>query len=114
MNFSGVISSFQTGTYTVTRRGATTVGADGRADLTSSSTFAIDASVQPLGGRELQRLPEGMRVAERRKLYTTTALRLNAQPDIIAIDGDSWEVEDISRYDVLGNYYKVLIAKVGS
>lgn len=114
MNFSGVIASFATGSYTVTRRGATTVGSDGRADLASSSTFTIQASVQPLGGRELQRLGEGLRVAERRKLYTTTSLRSNSQPDVISIDGDSWEVENIARYDVLGNYYKVIVAKVGS
>lgn len=114
MNFAPNILSFQTGTYTVTRRGPTVVGSDGRADLASSTTFTVTASVQHLTGRDLQRLgPEGLRTSERRKLYTTTSLRVVGAPDVLSIDGASWEVESIERYDVLGNYYKVIVRRVG-
>lgn len=114
MNFAPNIAAFLTGTYTVTRRGPTTVGADGIADAATASTFTITASVQPLRGRELQRLPEGLRVAERRKLYTSTSLKVIGAPDVVSIDGDDWEVESVENYSQLGNYYKVVVAKVGS
>lgn len=113
MNFAPNILSFQTGTYTVTRRNSTVVGSDGRADLATATTFPITASVQHLTGRDLQRLPEGLRTSERRKLYTTTSLRVVGAPDVISIDSANWEVESIERYDVLGNYYKVLVRRVG-
>lgn len=114
MNFTPNIASFATGTYTVTRRGPTTVGADGRVDLASSSTLSILASVQPLGGRDLERLPEGLRVGERRKMYTGTVLKVSDTPDVVAIDGADWEVETCLDYQVLGAYSKYLIRKVGS
>lgn len=114
MNLSGVVISLASGTYTVTRRGSTTVGSDGRADAASSSTLVVTASVQPMSGRELQRLPEGLRVAERRNFFTPTALQVTAAPDIVRIDGEDWEVESVQAWGTLGTYFLAVIAKVGS
>jgi hypothetical protein len=114
VNLTGVIASFATGTYVVTRRGPTTVGSDGRADLATSSTFSILASVQPMSGRELQRLPEGMRVAERRVLFTATTLQVVGAPDVVRVDGEDWEVESVENWGpAIGSFCKATIAKVG-
>lgn len=114
MNLSGVVTSLASGTYTVKRRGPTTVGSDGRADTAASSTFSVTASVQPMSGRELQRLPEGLRVAERRNFFTTTALQVTAAPDVVSIDGEDWEVESVQAWGTLGAYFLAVVAKVGS
>jgi len=114
VDFSGNIASFATGTYTVTRRGPSTVGVDGRADLATSTTFSILAAVQPLGGRDLQLQTNGMRVAERQTLYTETRLRVKDDPDIVTIAGEDWEVENQSDQSVMGNYFKATIVRVGN
>lgn len=112
MDFRPNILSFMTGTYVVTRRGPTLVGNDGRADVASSSTFSILAAVQPMNGRELQRLPEGMRSAERKTVYTATLLQAIGAPDVISIGDAEWEVEVIEDWSQ-GLYYKATVAKVG-
>lgn len=113
INLAGVVASLASGTYTVTRRGPTTTGTDGRDVVASATTLSIVASVQPMGGRELQRLPEGLRVAERRSLYTATALKVIGAPDVVSIDDEDWEVESVEAWGNLGNYFKCAVAKVG-
>jgi hypothetical protein len=113
VNFAPNVTSFGTGTYTVTRRNASTVDVNGYAVQATASTFTINAAIQMADGRDLQRLPEGMRVTERRKAYTTVRLRVANDPDVISIDGDSWEVEHEERFD-LGSYFKYIVGKVGS
>jgi len=113
VNFASLAtSSFNTGAYTVTRRGPTT-SVGGRATLAGSSTFTIQASVQALSGRDLQRLPEGMRVQELRKLYTPTQLQAIGAPDVVSIDGSSWEVQTVEDWSGLGNFFKVIVQRVG-
>jgi hypothetical protein len=114
VNLSGVVTSLSSGTYTVTRRGPTTVGADGRADAAMPTTLTVIASVQPMGGRELQRLPEGLRVAERRAFYTPTALKVIGAPDVVSIDGEDWEVESVEAWGNLGAYFKAIVARIGN
>lgn len=114
MNLGGVIASFATGTYTVTRQGPTTVDVDGRAVTAAPSTFSILASVQPMSGRELQRLSEGLRVAERRVLFTSTSLRVIGAPDVVSVDGELWEVETVEHWGpAIGTFFKATIAKFG-
>lgn len=112
MGLSDVISTFATGTYTVTRRAASTYS-NGVRVAGSTSTLSITASVQPVTGRELERLPEGMRTTEVVKLYTTTALRTadSGDPDHISIDGETYEVQLVERWTAKG-YYKIMALKV--
>jgi hypothetical protein len=120
VNFAGLLTTpqvFKSVTYVVTRRGPTGVDGDGRALLSAPSTLSISASVQPLSGRDLQRLPEGMRAAERLKLYTTTPLAAIGAPDVVTIDGDDYEVEHVERWTGFGagaDYYKIVARKVGN
>lgn len=111
MNFTSALARFGTGTYTVTRRAAGSVGTDGVLSPGSPSTFQIAASVQALNGRELQRLSQGVRVAERRKLYTATALQVL---DVVAIGTEQWEVEEVADYQDLGSFGKYVVIKVGN
>lgn len=116
-SFGAVLGTFQTGTYAVSRRTATTTGTDGRTVLGTESTFNIDASVQNLTGKELQQLSESQRTSERRNLWTLSTLRTLAAAgaaDRVTIDGAVWLVEKLEDYLVLGGFYKVTVVREGS
>lgn len=101
------------GSYTVTRRGASSYVAGVRVPP-SSSTFQIIASVQPATGLDVQRLPEGKRNQESIKLWTPTELKSaerTQEPDLVAIDGASFEVQTCKRWDKLGNYFEVILVR---
>jgi len=116
MSFAGITSvlgTFQTGTYQVTRRAETTT-ADGRAQQASPSILTVDAVVMPLTGSDLQRLPEGERGSERRKVITKTPLKDVAEPDQISIENVMYEVETIESWTGFGDdFYKAIVRKVG-
>lgn len=78
------------------------------------STFSILACAQPLNGRDLMRLPEGMREREAMALWTRTELRgklADNDPDSVVIDGDTYEVTTVKRWANLGNYYRAVVVK---
>lgn len=111
---AATIFRFVTGTYTVKRRGA--VGYErGVAVVEAPSTFEIQASVQPLGGRELMRLPEGDRERERRLVFTVDALDVTggggSKADVIVIDGEDWEVTNVEAWPTFG-FFKATVTRV--
>lgn len=113
MDLSFAILGFATGTYTVTRNTAS-YGSDGRLTAASPTTFSITASVQPLSGRDLQRLPEGKRTREARAVFTPTMLTPGPNlPDQIQIDGLAWEVDSVQDWQNLGGYYRAVVLKMG-
>lgn len=113
MSVTDVIDDFPTGdgdgdgAYTVTRRASSTL-VMGRTVDGATSTFPITASVQPVSGRELRLVPEGMRADDARVIYTATRLDPTpGGPDQVAIVVDGvplqyvvykvqgpWELED--------------------
>lgn len=112
-DLSSVIAQLPSGTYTVTRAAPTTT-TGGRAVPGSTSTLSIVASVQPLNGRDLKQLPEGMRTEELQKIYSSTALRTQGPgqaPDKIAIGSETWEVRRVEDWSQTGNFYMAIIAK---
>jgi hypothetical protein len=103
VNIADLITSFSTGTYTVTRtsRGATTRG---HVAAGSTTTFSITAAVHPAMGNDLKRLPEGRRSNETRVVYSRTELILGGQgaqyeADLISIGGQDWEVEHVETWN---------------
>ena len=104
------------GSYTVTRYGAGTGNSAGHWTQPSGSTFSIFASVQPLSGRALRDLPEGLRADDVRWVYTNTELR-SIQPgddlyDTIAIEGgDVWRVTKVERFTVLSGHYRATVER---
>lgn len=114
-DLSATIEAFKTGTYTVSRSASGSYGASGRYTEGSPSSFSIVASVQPLGGRDLQRLPEGMQTKELLSIYTSTELKTESSghtPDIVTINGEQYQVQEVERWVELGNYYRATVAKV--
>lgn len=117
MDLSGAVLSLSSGTYTVTRYAAASFSSTGRVSAGTSSTFSITASVQPVSGREIDRLPEGLRAREVLALYTDTALQTRnstaGAPDVVSIDGSAWEVQTVENWNSLGTFYKALLTRVG-
>lgn len=114
--FGAVIGTFQTGTYSVSRRAPATTGTDGRAVLGAETMFNVDASVQNLSAQELQQLTEGQRTQERRNLWTTVqlrTLRAGGAADRISIDGATWLVDSVEDYNVLGGFCKYTVTREG-
>ncbi len=119
MNLQPVIASLKTGTYTVTRSalwlGASHYDSSGvlvRDD--DPSTFPIDAVVTPVSGANLMRLPDGFATKDLRQVLTATALHAKDEThggDTIAIDGDSYAVQDPSEWPGFGQY---IVARVGA
>lgn len=78
--------------------------------------FDIVASVQPLRGEELDRLPENLRTKEVKVLFTRDVLKVagtTTQGDLVEIDGEVWEVSSVERWDALANFTKCLVARRG-
>lgn len=117
MGINSAIARLKTGTYTVTRIGnGTTVL--GRYTPAASSTFPIDAVVQPLTPRTLIVLPEGVRSEDVRLIHTTTPLRTrdnNGEADAISIAGESFVVWRVSGpWTIRGNtHYEAHVSRQG-
>ena len=115
MNLSRLVDRFATGTYTVTRTGAATSYTDGKRSAPSTSTFTAVASLQPMPGQELARLPEGLRDRDVRVFWTKVALQCGpgVEPDRVAVGSDTWQVEECKDWTGLGNYFRSVIRKAG-
>jgi len=109
---SGVLSSFQTGTYTVRRRTARTLVL-GVSTPGAESTFSVDGVVQPLTGQQLSLLPGGMTSHNTRRIWTETALQAEADgigPDIVEIAGQDYRVYQAQEWTGLdGDHYRALV-----
>lgn len=113
MSVAGVIQTFKTGTYTVSRRAAGAYDSNGRWVPASPSNFSIDASVQPISGRQLQVLPVALHGEETLVVYTTTQLRTedeNGAADSISIGGRDWTVVNVRSWP---NHFEVYVSKPG-
>ena len=115
MNVAGLINSFLTGTYTLTRTTAGTYTA-GRFVAGTATTSTIRACVQPLRGRDLLSLPEGRRGDDTRVVYTTTLLRVvtpSGAADKVTIDGEVFEVVHVAPWNEpqSDTYCRALVAR---
>ena len=115
-NLGSVATSFATGIYAVTRSAPDTYDADGKIVVTAPSTVNVTASVHRATGRDLERLPEGMRARETIKVFTTEALYTQDEthkPDVITAVGYDWEVVNVDAWGSLGGgYWRCLCTKV--
>lgn len=81
-------------------------------DLSAPETFEAVGSIQPLNGRELQFLPEGEKDREVRKLYTTTALKIDEdEPDHVVYLGVEYEVTVDTDWKPQANYFRYKLVK---
>ena len=78
----------------------------------------IEASVQPLRGKEMELLPEGRRESQAYKLYTGTQLFTvktspTNNPDQIQIDSNWFEVLIVEPWqNTIINHYKVIVVEL--
>lgn len=110
-------------TVTVERPGAQTIVAGEVLDG-AITTFTVKASVQPIGGREREDLPEGYRTRGRYKMYQkrgsrlqTTNLETNQREDIVLYDGRRFEVVAWSAWTdhvAPTRHHKYLLAELGA
>jgi len=122
MDLSSTVLGFATGTYTVTRATArlktgpqNPYGRDGRYDSPTTTAIQVRACVQPVTGRELEHLPEGLRTKEVIRIFSTVALYSGAdgqEPDTVLANGVTWEVATVKRWNELGNYWESLAVKL--
>lgn len=111
-----VLSALPSGTYSLKRHGAGDY-VEGVFVPGSVTTSTIQASVQPAGGKELQRLPEGERLQDYLAVWTTSELLTlegSRAPDRLVIDGAEYEVVAVEDWLSEGNYYKAIVHRVAS
>lgn len=113
VDMSDAIVLTATNSYTVTRRtAAAPVG--GIRVAPTTTTLTILASAQPASGQVIQRLPEGKRDRETMVLYTKTQLLVldaTHEPDLVAVDGGTFEVDSCKRWAAAGNFYEAVITR---
>lgn len=102
MDIASLMTSFATGTYTVTRRARGSV-VRGRVQDGSSTTVSITASVSPSRGLDLMKVPEGRRTNGAMTIFTTTFLYVGGvgesyESDRISIGGATWEVAHVETW----------------
>lgn len=102
---------------TLRRYAAPSRGVDGRVALAAPTETTISASVQPLNGRELALLPEGVRARDRRKAYSETELRTADQEagtvaDELVVAGVVYQVQKVQRHSALLPHYRAELARV--
>lgn len=106
-DLSDAIAEMETGSYRI-RRPAGQTTTKGRVTQNPPTIHQAPGSLQPLTGRELQRLPEGMRDREVRAFFTAFQIK---SKDVLEADGFDWEVDSVSDWSVLGNFYRALMTK---
>ncbi len=84
----------------------------------ATSVVQVTASVQPLGPREIQLLPEGVRTRFPVKLFATSELRAagdvtGAAGDKFTFAGRTFEVIAVEDWSTHGGYWKAIAARVG-
>jgi hypothetical protein len=105
------IASLGTLAFTVTHQVNNGFDAHGRAIAPTPSVATITGMMQPLSGREIDRLPEGLHARELRALWTTGALQVpdsdaQTQGDHVTdVSGVVWEVVRAEEWSALGSPY---------
>ncbi len=116
MALNGVIKRFKTGDYTVTRRAAETYVAGIRTPAGGfPTTFSIEASIQPVTGRDLRSLPEGQHADDTKIVFTVTELKTrspSSEPDVITYKGEPWQVIRVEDWEHWGStHYRCMMAR---
>jgi len=90
---------------------------DGRWVNEQPTQVALTANVQPAGGRQLMRLPEGDRTRDNITVWSTSELRPVARAqgkpgDLVLWNGERYEVIQLNDWSANGDYWEATCAKV--
>ncbi len=102
MDIASLITSFSTGTYTVTRTARHGIDR-GRAEAGTTSTLTVTASVSPASGMDLTKVPEGRRTNGAITIFTSTELKIGGvgaayEADRISALGSTWELSHVETW----------------
>lgn len=110
---SRILPRFRAPTSLTVRRKATGTFTNGRYTpaATETTVTITNASVQPLGGRELLLLPEGFRTRQALKVYSPELLRgadaeAGYEADRFEYLGETFEVYACEDWSEHGGYYR--------
>ena len=115
---TSLIDSFKTHTLDVYRDSGDGRYENGRFVAGTASCVSIDASIQPVTGKEIQRLPSDRQEMENIKLFTKAPLYVNntmkqTQADVIEYNGYKYEVHSVmdwTRTDL--NHYESIASLI--
>lgn len=111
-NMAPVITALSSQAATKLVRGADTFDSNGRLSSTAyASAVNITVNIQPTGGKDLMRLPEGLREMEVVTIYSVDSLE-NA--DRVVTGGVTYQIEGSANWNPNGNYYKAIARKLGA
>lgn len=119
-NLAGTIARLSgTPTATVTRGSAGTYIAGRLTPGALTTTPLAAVNIQPASGRDLLRLPEGVRTRETIAIWTSAELRTadeatGTPADVVGYGGASYQVELVEDWVGLGGFRKAIAAKVES
>jgi hypothetical protein len=116
-DLSGTVLAFATGTYDVARADPGTYDVNGLVvDDPTVDTVAVPAMIVPLvGGKQLERLPEGLRSRDAIEVFTAVALQASApeqRPDVITFNGRAYQVDVVDDWTAAGNFYHSLATRI--
>lgn len=115
MSLGGVIAVF--GESVTRKRRAAGSLSDGVFTPGAETSTTITASVQPVSGREVLRLPEGLRTREVVVAFSMSELRAadevaGTQPDRLVWRGSTYEVQSVEHWPVVGGHYRAVAVRV--
>lgn len=118
MDLSSVVLSFQNATLSVERSPrATYESGDPVVDSDEVETLSAPATVQPATGRDLKRVPEGLRTEDGIVAFTAVELLTASatnEPDLVTYRGEVYQVAKVERWDDSGAYWRSICTKVGA
>jgi hypothetical protein len=99
---------------TVTRTPRATYNSAGDPTSTAATSLTVQAGWQPATGRDLRRVPEGLRTEEGVVLFSVDQLRTAGstyEADVVTVEGESYQVANVERW---GSYWRAIAVKVGA
>jgi hypothetical protein len=116
LDTSAVVAAFATETLNVTRASAAPTYEKGKLVAASSTTFGTAAHVQPSGGRDVLRLPEGLRAREVVTVWSVedlvAATEGGPKGDRFVWKGNTYEVQVIKAWKAAGGYCETVCTRV--
>ena len=82
---------------------------------TSTSQVIQGVPPQPLNEKELMQFPDGQKIQDIQKIYTSFPVRVRSgeiNADRLQFEGGTYEVIKVETRDILGNYYKAVVRKI--
>jgi hypothetical protein len=112
LDLSGIVGALATHTVTVQRPHASTFDTNGKASAQTFTTFTARASVQPVTGDDIARLPEGINPTGLVTIYSPTELKVR---DRVTVPGrGAYEVERMRPWADSGNYSRAIARSLNS